>query len=115
MFSFLYIFSNSYPSEARVIHEQTLSGYFKYFFIQQLSFRGAQQAVHELRGKVRHLLNLPHPDAHRNQFDPLANQMEAQVAQYLCKTAGNFDVLPTVEVIIVHLVEFVTSDIVDIE
>lgn len=67
------------------------------FSVVVLSFRGAQQAVHELRGKVRHLLNLPHPDAHRNQFDPLCNHMEIQVAQYLCKTAGNFDVSLTIE------------------
>ncbi|XP_048746568.1 uncharacterized protein LOC125659071 isoform X1 [Ostrea edulis] len=67
------------------------------FSVVVLSFRGAQQAVHELRGKVRHLLNLPHPDAHRNHFDPLSNHMEAQVAQYLCKTVGIFDVSATIE------------------
>ncbi|XP_062584720.1 uncharacterized protein LOC134246375 isoform X2 [Saccostrea cucullata] len=78
-------------SDLSVLKEKIL------FSVVVLSFRGAQQAVHELRGKVRHLLNLPHPDAQRNHFDPLSNHMETQVAQYLCKTAGNFDVSKTIE------------------
>ncbi|KAJ8317486.1 hypothetical protein KUTeg_005390 [Tegillarca granosa] len=69
-----------------------------------LSFRATQQAVHELRGKLRHLLNIPHPDPRLSSTqDPLEQQMEKHIEHYLSRRARRFDVS--------HIVQEVCSQI----
>ena len=65
----------------------------------QLAFRSVQQAVQELRGKMRHILNLPVVKATAETVDdPIAMEMERHIEEYLCKTFDRFDVLPCIEV-----------------
>ncbi|XP_070212165.1 uncharacterized protein [Littorina saxatilis] len=87
------------------------------FSVIVLSFKATQQSVGELRGRLRHLLNLPPTSsADRNQqnshrspqpFEPsgesgavserhspsaAAEQLEQHITAYLCKTADTFEV-----------------------
>ncbi|KAK3094616.1 hypothetical protein FSP39_004077 [Pinctada imbricata] len=67
------------------------------FSVVVLSFRATQQAVHELRGKVRHILNLPHPDVRSSASDVISQHMEQHVTDYLRRSADRFDVSQTVK------------------
>ena len=57
-----------------------------------------QQAVQELHGKLRHILNLQVLKATDTVDDPAAMEMERHIEEYLCKTFERFDVLPCIEV-----------------
>ncbi|XP_069140413.1 uncharacterized protein [Argopecten irradians] len=67
------------------------------FSIIVLAFRATQQSVHEMRGKLRHLLNLPHPDIRSNAPNPVQQQMDRQIGQYLSATADRFDLSDVVK------------------
>ncbi|XP_060071572.1 uncharacterized protein LOC132551450 [Ylistrum balloti] len=67
------------------------------FSVIVLAFRATQQAVHEIRGKLRHLLNLPHPDIRSNAQAPLQQQMDRQIGRYLTATADRFDLSDVVK------------------
>lgn len=67
------------------------------FSVIVLAFRATQQSVHEMRGKLRHLLNLPHPDIRSNAPNPVQQQMDRQIGQYLSATADRFDLSDVVK------------------
>lgn len=55
--------------------------------------------LHEIKGKLRHILNLPHPDASQNVVDDITQQMETQINNYLRQTAHRYDLTQTTQVI----------------
>ncbi|OWF41479.1 uncharacterized protein LOC110462275 [Mizuhopecten yessoensis] len=67
------------------------------FSVMVLAFRATQQSVHEIRGKLRHLLNLPHPDIRSKAQIPVQQQMDCQIGQYLTATADNFDLSDVIQ------------------
>ncbi|WAR22425.1 hypothetical protein MAR_016399 [Mya arenaria] len=63
-----------------------------------LSFRSVQQMLHELRGKVRHLLKLPVPNMPMSTpDDPVAMEMETHIENYLCRAEQRFDISTCVQ------------------
>ncbi|KAL5020864.1 hypothetical protein ScPMuIL_000019 [Solemya velum] len=67
------------------------------FSIVVLSFRAVQQALDDLRGKLRHVLNLPLPMAGLDNGDSAAMEMEGHVDSYLQKTVGRFDLSSSID------------------
>ncbi|CAG2227314.1 unnamed protein product [Mytilus edulis] len=61
------------------------------FSVVVLSFRDTQQMLHEIKGKLRHVLNLPHPDASQNTVDDITQKMESQLNLYLQHTSHRYD------------------------
>ena len=55
--------------------------------------------LHEIKGKLRHTLNLPHPDASQYVVDDITQQMETQINNYLRQTAHRYDLTHTTQVI----------------
>ncbi|XP_052773036.1 uncharacterized protein LOC128211927 isoform X2 [Mya arenaria] len=68
------------------------------FSVIVLSFRSVQQMLHELRGKVRHLLKLPVPNMPMSTpDDPVAMEMETHIENYLCRAEQRFDISTCVQ------------------
>lgn len=56
--------------------------------------------LHEVKGKLRHTLNLPHPDASKNVSDDVAEKMEIQLNLYLQQTAHRYDLTIVTQVLL---------------
>lgn len=68
------------------------------FSVVVLAFRSVQQMIQELRGKLRHLLKLPVPNAPMvAPSDPVAMEMELNVENYLCKASQRFEISQCVQ------------------
>ncbi|CAL1526696.1 unnamed protein product [Lymnaea stagnalis] len=66
------------------------------FSVVVLSFRCVQQALENLKGKLRHLLCLPViQDAHQ-LLDPASAEMERHISNYLIKTTDHYNIGPIV-------------------
>lgn len=67
------------------------------FSVVVLAFRCVQQALYELKGKIRHLLCLPQPhETQRQPPQPIFATMEHSINDYLCKTIDTYDLDPIV-------------------
>ncbi|KAL4232320.1 hypothetical protein ACF0H5_009891 [Mactra antiquata] len=63
------------------------------FSVVVLAFRSAQQMVQEIKGKIRHILNLPVPNTPVVvPSDPVVIEMERQIEDYLYKASKRFDI-----------------------
>jgi len=70
----------------------------QWLHLLQLAFRSAQQLLQEMRGKVRHVLNMPAPGPLDSEADAVTLEMETHVENYLCQAAARFDLSQCVEV-----------------
>ncbi|XP_045190612.2 uncharacterized protein LOC123547512 isoform X2 [Mercenaria mercenaria] len=68
------------------------------FSVVVLAFRSVQQMIQELRGKLRHTLKLPVPNAPMvTPSDPVAMEMEQHIEDYLCKASQRFEISQCVQ------------------
>ncbi|XP_060596786.1 uncharacterized protein LOC132750761 isoform X3 [Ruditapes philippinarum] len=68
------------------------------FSVVVLAFRSVQQMIQELRGKLRHTLKLPVPNAPMvTSSDPVAMEMELHIEKYLCKASQRFEISQCVQ------------------